>query len=92
MKNRKKIDDDGIADLTLYPQTLKPITVSISADVFDVLNRKASERGMTLEALIKLYVTQGLREDLTAAEAKALLMKKLRSRSDSPRSDKNLAA
>jgi hypothetical protein len=92
MKNRKINDDEEIIDLALYPQTYEPITVSISADVCEVLNKKAAEREMTLEALIKLYVTQGLREDLTAAEAKALLMKKLRSRRDSPRSGKNLAA
>jgi hypothetical protein len=92
IKNRKINEDDEISDLALYPQTYEPILVSNSADVLEVLNKKASEREMTLEARIKLYIAQGLREDLTAPEAKALLVKKLRSRKGSPRSDKNLAA
>jgi hypothetical protein len=45
-----------------------------------VLEKKAKERDLPLKALLKFYVGQGLRQDLSQEEAKELALKRLKSR------------
>jgi len=80
MKNKKEIiTEEGFA-LKFYPRETKTITLELSADTLDALKKKAKERDMPLKALLKFYVGQGLRQDLSEEEAKELALKRLKSR------------
>jgi hypothetical protein len=54
-------------DIQLHVQPRPPeiIDLSMPVDTIESLRKVANSRGMTLEALLKLYVGQGLREDLS---------------------------
>ena len=80
MKNKKEIvTEEGFA-LKFYPRETKTVTLEISADTFEVLEKKAKERDLPLKALLKFYVGQGLRQDLSQEEATELALKRLKSR------------
>lgn len=80
MKNKKEIiTEEGFA-LKFYPRETKVVSLKLSADVIDVLRKKAEERDMSFEALLKFYIGQGLRQDLSKEEAKNLTLKRLKSR------------
>ena len=84
MKKDKKevVTEEGFA-LKFYPRETKTIALELSADTVDVLEKKAKQRDMPLEALLKFYIGQGLRQDLSQEEAKELALKRLRSRKGS---------
>jgi hypothetical protein len=80
MKNKKEIiTEEGFA-LKFYPRETKTVTMELSADTLDALEKKAKERDMPLKALLKFYIGQGLRQDLSKEEAKELALKRLKSR------------
>jgi hypothetical protein len=94
MKNKKEIvTEEGFA-LKFYPRETKEISLQLSTDTVDLLRKKAEEREMTLEALLKFYIGQGLRQDLSKEEAKELALKRLKSRkgSEATTSEADLAA
>lgn len=84
MKKDKKeiITEEGFA-LKFYPRETKTIALEISVDTLDVLEKKAKEKDLPLKALLKFYVGQGLRQDLSQEEAKELALKRLKSRKGS---------
>jgi len=50
--------------MDIRPRPTEDMTVSIPADTLESLRRVAASREMTLNALIKFYLGQGLRQDL----------------------------
>lgn len=93
MKNKKETMTEENFELKFYPRETKTVSLEISADVFEVLKKKAEERDMPLKALLKFYVGQGLRNDLSEEEAKELALKRLKSRRNSKQDTKiDLAA
>lgn len=50
--------------LTVQPRPKASVPLEVPLDVMDSLRRIAESREMTVEALMKLYVGQGLRQDL----------------------------
>jgi hypothetical protein len=84
MKKDKKeiVTEEGFA-LKFYPRETKTVAVELSAETVGVLKKKAKERDMSLEALLKFYIGQGLRQDLSQEEAKELALKRLRARKGS---------
>jgi hypothetical protein len=84
MKKGKKevVTEEGFA-LNFYPRETKTVALELSANTIDALKKKAKERDMPLEALLKFYIGQGLRQDLSPKEAKELALKRLRSRKGS---------
>jgi hypothetical protein len=54
--------DDEI--LSLNPRLKVPCSFEIPQDVADSLQRIADGRDLSVEALVKLYIGQGLRQDL----------------------------
>ena len=78
-KHKEIITEEGFA-LKFYPRETKTVSLKLSADVIDVLRKKAEERDMPFEALLKFYIGQGLRQDLSKEEAKNLTLKRLKSR------------
>ncbi|CAN5623437.1 hypothetical protein BH24ACI2_BH24ACI2_15580 [soil metagenome] len=83
MKNKKEIITEEGFVLKFYPRKTKEISLQLSTDVVDLLRKKAEEREMPLEALLKFYIGQGLRQDLSKEEAKELALKRLKSRKGS---------
>jgi len=52
-------------ELCFHPRTTETVSIRIPKDTLDSLNKVADSRDMSLHALLKLYIGQGLRQDLT---------------------------
>jgi len=50
--------------LNLRPRASEPVTITIPKDTLDSIQRAAASRDMSVEALLKFYIGQGLRQDL----------------------------
>lgn len=55
-------------------------TISIPLETLEALEKVAMRKDLPLKALLKFYIGQGLRQDLSQEEAKELALKRLRSR------------
>ncbi len=61
--------------LHLRPRPSTSLTIEVPADVLASLEKVAASRDMTVEALVKLYLGQELRQDLTKLFADQVLEK-----------------
>ncbi len=70
------------------------VSIGIPKDTLEALEKVAKKKDLPLKALLKFYVGQGLRNDLSQEEAKELALKRLKSRkgSESTTSETDLAA
>lgn len=50
--------------LQLHPRSKETVSLEIPKDTLDSLRKVAASRDMSLEALLKLYIGQSLRQDL----------------------------
>ena len=93
-KDKKEIITEEGFPLKFYQRETIEITLEISSDTLEALEKKAAEREMPLKALLKFYIGLGLREDLSEEEARELALKKIKSRKDAPQqsSENDLAA
>ena len=66
--------EEGFA-LQFRPRTSTPVTLEMPVDTLASLEKVAASRDMSVEALIKLYVGQGLRQDLAKLFADRVLEK-----------------
>ncbi len=80
MKNKEEIITEEGFVLKLYPRETKTVSLNLSADTLEMIEKKAEEREMSLNALLKFYIGQGLRQDLTKEEAKEFTLKRLKNR------------
>jgi post-segregation antitoxin (ccd killing protein) len=80
MKNKEEIITEEGFVLKFYPRETKNISINISVDTLEVIEKKAKERDMSVSALLKFYINQGLREDLTDKESSELAIKRFRNR------------
>lgn len=55
--------DDDAPGLLLRLRPSVPVSLRIPTDTMDTVRRIAATRDMTPEALLKLYIGQGLRQD-----------------------------
>ncbi|MEH1872524.1 hypothetical protein [Nostoc sp.] len=55
---------DEELELYLKPRTTETVPIKIPTDALESLKKIAANRDMTLEALIKFYIGQSLRQDL----------------------------
>lgn len=62
-------------DLKLRSRDSKPVTIHIPADTLASLEKIASGRDMSVEALLKLYIGQAMRQDLAKLSADRVLEK-----------------
>jgi hypothetical protein len=58
------------------------ISIGIPPETLEVLEMVARRKGLPLKALLKFYVGQGLRQDLSEEESKELALKRLKSGKD----------
>lgn len=81
-------------ELKFYPEEKEEITISVPKLTFEALEKIAERKDLPLKAVIKFYIGQGMRHDLTQEEAKELTLKRLKSRkgSEATTSETDLAA
>ena len=60
-------------ELHLRPRPSKPITLAVPTDTLTTLEAMATNRDMSVEALMKLYIGQGLRQDIAQRFADRVL-------------------
>ncbi|HWQ32526.1 MAG TPA: hypothetical protein VNQ79_06565 [Blastocatellia bacterium] len=72
-ENKRKPDEEF--ELHLRPRPKTAVTLQVPDDVLASLERVASGRDMSVEALMKLYIGQGLRQDLSRILADRVLEK-----------------
>ena len=90
MKDKKEvITEEGFA-LKLYPRETKTFSIEISVETMRA-RKKSVERDLPVEALLKFYIGQGLRQD-DEDEARDLAVKRLASRKGGKKNDVDLAA
>lgn len=77
MKRTKETErkPDEEFELRLRPRPTTAVTLQVPDDVLASLERVASGRDMSVEALMKLYIGQGLRQDLSRILADRVLEK-----------------
>lgn len=51
--------------LHLRPRVTEAVSIQVPVDVLESLRKAADNREMPLEALLRLYIGRGLRQDLT---------------------------
>ncbi len=61
--------------LQLRPRTAEIVSLNIPIDTLASLDKIATNRDMSVEALLKFYIGQGLREDLAKVFSERLLDK-----------------
>ena len=54
---------DEPGTLRLRPRPSEAVTLPIPSDTLEVIRRVAATRDMSIEALLKFYIGQGLRQD-----------------------------
>jgi len=62
MKTLKQTENE--VSLHIRPRPAEALTFAIPTDTLESLRKIAASREMSVEALLKLYVGQGLRQDL----------------------------
>jgi len=68
MKNH---DEEPV--LRIRPRPTEAVTISIPTDTLQTLNKVASHRDMSVQALLKLYIGQGVRHDAAQLYADRVL-------------------
>ena len=76
---KKQIDETPITEegfeLKLRSRDSKPVTIHIPADTLMSLEKIAAGRDMSVEALLKLYIGQSMRQDLAKLSTDRVLEK-----------------
>lgn len=62
-------------ELKIRPRNSKPVTIHIPADTLTSLEKIAAGRDMSVEALLKLYIGQSMRQDVAKLSADRVLEK-----------------
>ena len=62
-------------ELHFRPRTVETVSIEIPEDTLDSLKKVAARRDMSCQALLKLYIWQGLRQDLAKLFADRVLEK-----------------
>ena len=74
MKKQTIKTEEGF-ELRVRPRNSKPVTLHIPADTLSSLEKIASGRDMSVEALLKLYISQSMRQDVVKLSTERVLEK-----------------
>lgn len=74
-QTEKPLKTEGGFDLKIRSRDSKPVTIHIPTDTLASLEKIASGRDMSVEALLKLYIGQAMRQDLAKLSADRVLEK-----------------
>ena len=80
MNNSKEIITEEGYVLRPYPEEKEEVTISIPKLTYQALEKIAERKDLSLKAIIKFYISQGMRQDLTEKESSELALKRLRNR------------
>lgn len=80
MNNTKEFMTEEGYILKPYPEEKEEISISIPKLTYEALEKIAERKELPIKAVIKFYISQGMRLDLTKEEAKELTLKRLKSR------------
>ncbi len=80
MNNSKEIITEEGYVLRPYPEEKEEVTISIPKLTYQALEKIAERKDLSLKAIIKFYISHGMRQDLTNDEAKELTLKRLKNR------------
>lgn len=72
--NETLVTEEGF-ELRLRSRAAKPVTIHIPADALASLEKIAASRDMSVEALLKLYIGQSMRQDVAKLSADRVLEK-----------------
>lgn len=78
MNNSKEIITEEGFVLKPYPEEKEEVTISIPKLTYQALEKIAERKDLSLKAIIKFYISQGMRQDLTNEESKELTLKRLK--------------
>jgi len=67
----KKPDEE--LELHLHPRAVEVVSIKIPTDTLEALKKVAHSRDMSYQALLKLYIGQGLRQDMAKLYAEQVL-------------------
>jgi hypothetical protein len=79
-------------ELRLRPRQSKPVTIHIPADALTSLEKIAAGRDMSVEALLKLYIGQSMRQELSKLSADRVMEKTEQILKQHIRSEKEVSA
>ncbi len=85
------VTEEGF-ELRLRSRGSKPVTIHIPADALASLEKIAAGRDMSVEALLKLYIGQSMRQDLAKLSADRVLEKTEQVLKQHIRSDEEVSA
>jgi hypothetical protein len=80
MNNSKEIMTEEGYLLRPYPEEKEEVTISIPKLTYQALEKIAERKNLSLKAIIKFYISHGMRQDLTNEESKELTLKRLKNR------------
>ncbi len=78
-KNKKIITPEGF-ELKFYERESVEVMLDIPKDVLETLQNIANKKDMSVESVLKFFISQGLRKELDPQSAKELMLKILKSR------------
>ena len=78
-KNKTLVTPEGF-ELKFYERESVEIKLNIPKDVLETLQTIANEKDMSVESVLKFFISKGLRNELDPKVANELLMKRLNSR------------
>lgn len=67
-------------ELKPYAEEKEEITINIPKLTFEALEKIAEKKDLPLKALLKFYIGQGMRQDMSEEEATELALKRFKSR------------
>jgi hypothetical protein len=73
MKENYMNNPEAEIKLQFRPRITETVSIEIPTDTLESLTKIAANRDMSVEALLKFYIGQGLRADLTKAFSERLL-------------------
>lgn len=73
------ITEEGYV-LRPYPEEKEEVTIGIPKLTYEALEKIAKRKDFSVTTLIRAYISQGMREDLTDKESSELALKRLRNR------------
>lgn len=75
--SKKNITEEGF-ELKPYPEEKEEITIGIPKLTFEALKKIAERKDLPVKAVIKFYIGQGMRQDMTPEESSELTLTRLK--------------
>lgn len=92
-EKNKNLETLEARPLKFYERESVDVKLNIPKDVIETLKKIAEKKDLSIESVLKFFIGQGLRKELSPQEAKELVLKRLKSRKGSEAtSDVDLAA